>query len=220
MTYKTNTPNYNTKNRSVSNFSDFVNNKEKEKEDLKDLKRSINPNHDDTQKYPKNSKFKFNKITRKMDDMTLPEINDKIEEGTSNEETDLKIYQSELKMINKIKPTGDKHKKRKEFLEKEIDKLKSKLEVSESLSNKIDSMSRFLDDYESNHNQFEKRGMDEGIGILKKSKDLDEAIQMINDKIKNWKLEKKGDLMPENQRQDIIKGLKDLLKNLELKIND
>lgn len=168
MTYKTNTPNYNGK--SVSNFSDFIDNIESEKEELKSVKRSINPNHDDTQKYPKNSKLKFNKITRKMDDLTLPEIEDKIDS------------------------------------------------IEESLlSNTIDSMSRFLEDYASKHNAFEKRGMDEGVEVLKKSKDLEEAIKKINDKIEDWQVEEKADLMPEDQRKDIIKGLKDLLVNLEAK---
>lgn len=167
MTYKTNTPNYS--GRSVSNFSDFIDNIESEKEELKSVKRSINPNHDDTQKYPKNSKFKFNRITRKMDDLTLPEVEDKLDN------------------------------------------------LEESLSNTVDSMSRFLEDYASKHNAFEKRGMDEGVEILKKSKDLEEAIKKINDKIEDWQVEEKADLMPEDQRKDIVKGLKDLLTNLEAK---
>jgi hypothetical protein len=40
-----------------------------------------------------------------------------------NKDADLKIYKSELNMLNKIKPTGEKQLKRKEFLEKEIAKL-------------------------------------------------------------------------------------------------
>jgi hypothetical protein len=214
MTYKTNTPNYSTKK--VSNFSDFIDNIESEKKELKSIKRSINHNHNDTQKYPKNSKFKFNKITRKMDDLTLSEIEDKIEE--SSKITDLKIYQSELNMLNKIKSTGDKNVKRKKFLEKEIDKLKSELGVKESLSNTINSMSRFIEDYAANHSAFEKRGMDEGVEILRKSKDLEEAIEKINRKIEDWELKEKADLMPQDQREDIIKGLRDLLTNLEAKM--
>jgi hypothetical protein len=167
MTYKTNTPNYS--GRSVSNFSDFIDNIESEKEELKSVKRSINPNHDDTQKYPKNSKFKFNRITRKMDDLTISEVEDKLDN------------------------------------------------LEESLSNTVNSMSRFLEDYAAIHSPFEKRGMDEGVEIIKKSKDLEEAINKINDKIEDWQVEEKADLMPEEQRKDIIKGLKDLLANLESK---
>lgn len=76
MNYKTNTPNYKSKN--VNNFSDFLDNIDSEKEELKSLKRSIDNNSDSDQKYPKNSKFKFNKVTRKMDDISLDEIDDKI----------------------------------------------------------------------------------------------------------------------------------------------
>ena len=62
-------------NRNVANFGDYCNNFEKEKEELKKVKRSINPNTLDTQKYPKNSRYKYNRITRKMDDLT-PDIID------------------------------------------------------------------------------------------------------------------------------------------------
>jgi hypothetical protein len=78
---------YNT-NTKVANFGDYCNNFEKEKEDLKKVKRSINPNTPDTQKYPKNSKFKFNNITRKMDDLTPDIIDDTLKsmEEETNEE--------------------------------------------------------------------------------------------------------------------------------------
>jgi hypothetical protein len=45
-----------------------------------------------------------------------------------NKDTDLKIYKSELNMLNKTKPTGEKQLKRKEFLEKEVAKLEKKLD--------------------------------------------------------------------------------------------
>lgn len=65
-------------NRNVVNFGDYCNNFEKEKEELKKVKRSINPNTPDTQKYPKNSRFKYNRITRKMDDLTPDIIDDQL----------------------------------------------------------------------------------------------------------------------------------------------
>jgi hypothetical protein len=77
MIYKTNTPNYKTKN--LSSFADFISDVESEKEDLKDIKKGFNPNHNDTQKYTKNSKLNFNKVTRKIDDITLDDVNDKLE---------------------------------------------------------------------------------------------------------------------------------------------
>lgn len=166
MTYKTNTPNYKSKN--VNNFSDFLDNIDSEKTELKDLKRSINPNSDNNQKYPKNSKFKFNKVTRKMDDLSLDEIDDKIDS------------------------------------------------ISESKDNLINSMSRFLEDYADNHTAFEKRGMDEGIEILRNSSDLEEGILNINKKIEEL-TKKEKEFMPQDQKEDMIKGLKDLVKNLESK---
>lgn len=166
MTYKTNTPNYKSKN--VNNFSDFLDNIDSEKTELKDLKRSINPNSDNNQKYPKNSKFKFNKVTRKMDDLSLDEIDDKIDS------------------------------------------------ISESKGNLINSMSRFLEDYATNHTAFEKRGMDEGIEILRNSSDLEEGILNINKKIEEL-TKKEKEFMPQDQKEDMIKGLKDLVKNLESK---
>lgn len=166
MTYKTNTPNYKSKN--VNNFSDFLDNIDSEKTELKDLKRSINPNSDDNQKYPKNSKFKFNKVTRKMDDLSLDEIDDRINS------------------------------------------------ISESKDNLIASMKRFLEDYATNHTAFEKRGMDEGIEILRNSSDLEEGILNINKKIEEL-TKKEKEFMPQDQKEDMIKGLKDLVKNLESK---
>lgn len=166
MTYKTNTPNYKSKN--VNNFSDFLDNIDSEKTELKDLKKSINPNSDSNQKYQKNSKFKFNKVTRKMDDLSLDEIDDKIDS------------------------------------------------ISESKGNLINSMSRFLEDYATNHTAFEKRGMDEGIEILRNSSDLKEGILSINKKIEEL-TKKEKEFMPQDRKEDMIKGLKDLVKNLESK---
>lgn len=167
MTYKTNTPNY--KSRNVNNFSDFLDNIDSENKELKDLKRSINPNSDNNQKYPKNSKFKFNKVTRKMDDLSLDEIEDKIDS---------------------------------------IDESKK--------DNLIASMKRFLEDYAAKHTAFEKRGMDEGIEILRKSSSLEEGILNINKKIEEL-TKKEKEFMPQDQKEDMIKGLQDLVKNLESK---
>jgi flagellar basal body rod protein FlgB len=76
MNYKTNTPNYKSKN--VSNFRDFIDNLEDEKSELNHMNRDMISNSDTVQKYTKNSKFKYNRVTRKMDDLSKPEINDKL----------------------------------------------------------------------------------------------------------------------------------------------
>lgn len=80
MNYKPNTPNYNTKSSVVSNFKDFMNNLDSNKEDLKELKRGMKKNTSDTHKIPKNAKLRFDKVTRKMTDTTLPEVEDKIDQ--------------------------------------------------------------------------------------------------------------------------------------------
>lgn len=172
MTYKTNTPTY--KSKSVNNFSDFIDNIESEKKELEETKKGMNKNHTDTQQYPKNSKLKFNKVTRKMDDMTLPEIEDKIDSIEDLQES-----------------------------------------LSPELSNVLNSLSRFIDDYDKTHNNFEKRGLDEGLEIIRNSDNLDDAIKEIKDKIKQWQSGEKGDLMPGEQKEDIVEGLKDLLKNIK-----
>jgi len=90
MTYKDNTPTFNV-NRKVANFKDFLANPNAEKEELKKMDRQNKPNTDDQQKNMANSRYKFNNTTRKMDDLSPAEIEDKIdaieelEEGVNND---------------------------------------------------------------------------------------------------------------------------------------
>lgn len=67
--------NYNV-NRKVVNFKDFSG--DTEKEELNKVKRSTKPNSED-QQHIGNSRYKFNKVTRKMDDLSPDIIDDKIE---------------------------------------------------------------------------------------------------------------------------------------------
>jgi hypothetical protein len=76
MTYKDNTPTYNV-NRKVVNFGDFANNLEAEKEKLKKVKRSFQPNSD-RQNFPSNTRNEFDPITRKITAYTEDEIDDKL----------------------------------------------------------------------------------------------------------------------------------------------
>jgi hypothetical protein len=90
MTYKDNTPTFNV-NRKVVNFKDFLANPNAEKEELEKMDRQNKPNTDDQQKNMANSRYKFNNTTRKMDDLSPAEIEDKIEaiegleEGVNND---------------------------------------------------------------------------------------------------------------------------------------
>jgi hypothetical protein len=79
MPFNTNDQNYHTKNSRVLSFNDFEENINKEKEDLEKVKRSYVNNHEDTHSIPGNRKFKFNRVTRKMDDLSKDEVKDKLD---------------------------------------------------------------------------------------------------------------------------------------------
>jgi hypothetical protein len=83
MNYKENTPTFNV-NRKVVNFKDFLSDPKGEETDLKKVRRSTKPNSEE-QQHIGNSRYKFNKTTRKMDDLSPAEIDDSIEdiEGTN-----------------------------------------------------------------------------------------------------------------------------------------
>ncbi len=101
MNYRDNTPTYNV-NRRVVNFGDYCNDFEKEKEDLKKVKRSITPNSDERQKFPKNSRYKFNTITRKMDDLTPDIIDDKLKSMEEVDESKINESSIDFDVLHKI----------------------------------------------------------------------------------------------------------------------
>ena len=77
MTYKNNTPTYNTGNRKVVNFNDFCTDCEKSKLDA--VKKSTDPNSPDEQQYIGNKRWKFNAATRKWDDLAPDMVDDKLD---------------------------------------------------------------------------------------------------------------------------------------------
>ena len=94
-------------NRKVVTFGDFSNNIESEKEELKKVRRSTVPNTPDQQQHIGNGRYKFNKVTRKMDDLSPAEVQDKLdaidelEEGTNeefnfNEERIISTFKKEI----------------------------------------------------------------------------------------------------------------------------
>ena len=87
-------------NRKVATFGDFSNNIESEKEELKKVRRSTKPNSED-QQHIGNSRYKFNKVTRKMDDLSPAEVQDKLDSIDELEET------NELFNFNKERKRGD-----------------------------------------------------------------------------------------------------------------
>ena len=72
-TYRDNDPNYNV--RKLVKFDDFS--KEKEVKDLEDFKRGFVKNSDN-HKIVRNTKYRYNKTTQKMDDLSIEEVDDKI----------------------------------------------------------------------------------------------------------------------------------------------
>jgi chromosome segregation ATPase len=65
-------------NSKVANFSDFCNNWESEKEKLKKVKRSFQPNSD-RQNHTTNTRNEFNPITRKITAYTEDEVEDTLD---------------------------------------------------------------------------------------------------------------------------------------------
>lgn len=74
-------------NRKVVTFGDFTNNIESEKEELKKVRRSTVPNTPDQQQHIGNGRYKFNKVTRKMDDLSPAEVQDKLDSIEELEES-------------------------------------------------------------------------------------------------------------------------------------
>ena len=91
MTYKDNTPTYNV-NRKVVNFGDFCKTYEEPK--LKKMKRQTTPNSDERQKLPGNFKQKFNPVTRKIDNLSPAEVDDRLDRLEELEES--KVNESHI----------------------------------------------------------------------------------------------------------------------------
>lgn len=77
MTYKESNPTFNTNNRKVFHFSDFCNNIKSEEEELKKVKRSFVKTGE--YNFPSQTKYKWNKVTRKMDDLSQDMVDGKID---------------------------------------------------------------------------------------------------------------------------------------------
>ena len=77
MTYKDGTPTYNVK-RNVVNFKDFIQQKPREKEELKKMKRQMKT-FDQENQFQQDHMYKYNKVTHKNDDLVKPEVEDKLD---------------------------------------------------------------------------------------------------------------------------------------------
>jgi hypothetical protein len=75
---KDNTQNYETPNTRIQHFSDFNANKGAEKSELGKVQRSFTDNEDQVHNLPNLTKYKYNKVTHKMDNLSKDEVTDKI----------------------------------------------------------------------------------------------------------------------------------------------
>ena len=94
-------------NRKVVTFGDFTNNIESEKEELKKVRRSTVPNTPDQQQHIGNGRYKFNKVTRKMDDLSPMEVQDKLDDIDELEETNEEFNFNQERIINTFKKEID-----------------------------------------------------------------------------------------------------------------
>jgi hypothetical protein len=80
-------------NRKVANYKDFSADVEKEK--LGKVRRSFQPNSD-RQNFPSNDRNEFDPITRKITQVTLPEVEDKLDTIEQDEKNENKLFEDNL----------------------------------------------------------------------------------------------------------------------------
>jgi phosphate uptake regulator len=110
--------------KNIVNFKDFS--KEEEKQELAKLKRGFVKNNKTTHSFPNNSKYKFNKVTRKMDELSLDMVEDSIE---AIEEMDESIKYSYSELERKLDDIIDSNITEIEYEGTEIDKDTMKYEI-------------------------------------------------------------------------------------------
>ena len=86
-------------NRKVANYKDFSADVEKEK--LGKVRRSFQPNSD-RQNFPSNDRNEFDPITRKITQVTLPEVEDKLDTIEQDEKNENKSFYAKQKTFNEF----------------------------------------------------------------------------------------------------------------------
>lgn len=115
---KDNTQNYQTSNSRIAHFKDFTNNVKKEREDLEKVDRSFTDNEDQVHNLPNLTKYKFNRATRKMDDVSRDQVKDRIKslEDDGVEHTDHVFKVKESRIFNFEAYTGNFDEYENEFM--------------------------------------------------------------------------------------------------------
>lgn len=125
-------------NRKVANFKDFSADVEKEK--LGKVRRSFQPNSD-RQNFPQNDRNEFDPITRKVTQVTLPEVKDKldaIEQDKIVENNQWEMTENTRKYYNMLS----------DRLKKELDA--SPWEIKEEFAEMADKFEKLGDDSQGN----------------------------------------------------------------------
>jgi hypothetical protein len=78
MTYKENTPTFNTGNRKIVNYKDFIQHEPEEEAELKKMKRQFKK-ADQVNAVNQDHQSKYNKVTHKNDDLVKAEVQDKLD---------------------------------------------------------------------------------------------------------------------------------------------
>jgi hypothetical protein len=99
-----NTPVFQTKNSRVYHFNDFEKNIQKEKDELDKVDRSFLDNEGEIGNLPNKTKYKFNKVTRKMDDLSKDMIEDSID---AIEDMGVKHTDHKFKIVDMKKESND-----------------------------------------------------------------------------------------------------------------
>lgn len=76
--YKDNQPTFNAGDRKMANFKDFLQSLPDEKEELKKMKRSFKKN--ELEVGQKERKLKYNKVTKKLDDVGIEDVEDRLDQ--------------------------------------------------------------------------------------------------------------------------------------------
>lgn len=105
---KPNTQNYKTQFSNLSSFKDFTQNVDKEEEDLEKINRSFQKNDNDTYELPNLQKSRYNRVTRKIDTDSKPQVKDRLK-SIESEKTDkkFKIVDENFNHIKKFENFGE-----------------------------------------------------------------------------------------------------------------
>jgi len=132
MNYKDSTPTFNTGNRKIVNYKDFIQHEPQEEAELKKMKRQFKK-ADQVRAVNQDHQYKYNKVTHKNDDLVKAEVEDKLdalEESKKLSKSDIKELEEEIKDLERkirenLKLKEDYKEKSKEYEERaeECDRL-------------------------------------------------------------------------------------------------